>query len=374
MSRSPRGLPRLLILLAVLALAALACGPLSGIMGDATEAPADAPTSAPADSPTEAPAEAPTEAASGPSGGGNGLTRSNVNDLDLDQSWEAADLTVLTVASFDPTNPTRLFTFGADSDGAAWDISSEDVIYGMNDHTDYVWSASFSPDGSVIATGGSDFRVRLWDVETGEVLRTLNTNSGGYRSAWSPDGNLLAVVGEPVSRIEIYNVTDGTRQFDADTPSDNPFYGVAWSSDGSWLVGSNSGNAIVVFDPNDNFSVMESFITEGTGWDLEFSPDLSILAVCGVGGWIEFYNTAGWRSQAAEKAYPTQCSDGVFTADGSLYLSVGDDSLIIWDPVAGTQLRRIGLERFGWWVSLSADERSVAVADDKGRALVYSLP
>jgi WD40 repeat protein len=52
---------------------------------------------------------------------------------------------------------------------------------------------AFSPDGSLLAAGCVDGRVRLWDVLTGDLLVTLagHPQSPWVRVAFSPDGTLL---------------------------------------------------------------------------------------------------------------------------------------------------------------------------------------
>jgi len=36
-----------------------------------------------------------------------------------------------------------------------------------------VWSVAFSPDGCTLASGSQDETIKLWDVQTGECLKTL---------------------------------------------------------------------------------------------------------------------------------------------------------------------------------------------------------
>ncbi len=76
-------------------------------------------------------------------------------------------------------------------------------------------SASFSPDGSLVAFAGGDTSpaLVLWETRTGEVRKSWPAGQNGvYGTAFSPDGRLLATGGDDIDgRVLVWEVATARR-------------------------------------------------------------------------------------------------------------------------------------------------------------------
>jgi WD40 repeat protein len=108
-----------------------------------------------------------------------------------------------------------------------------------------VMTFSFSPDGTMLASGHGDHNIRLWDVETGEIIHILKGHTGNVDSvAFSPDGLLLAS-GEANSgyTIKLWDAASG-EEIAALTGHHENVYSLAFSPNGR-LLASASGDPTV---------------------------------------------------------------------------------------------------------------------------------
>ncbi|NJN98403.1 MAG: hypothetical protein HC875_32080 [Anaerolineales bacterium] len=63
----------------------------------------------------------------------------------------------------------------------------------MEAHTDGITQVRFSPQGDILASGSRDGTIKLWSVNDGALLHTLQGHTGWVKSLdFSPNGELLA--------------------------------------------------------------------------------------------------------------------------------------------------------------------------------------
>lgn len=92
-----------------------------------------------------------------------------------------------------------LLTSGCDSDAKLWDVQTGDLIRVFSGHEDFVSSALFSSDNRYIVTSSFDGTAKIWDVTTGYTVTSLTTidNRPLTSAAFSPDEKKVIIGLEP---------------------------------------------------------------------------------------------------------------------------------------------------------------------------------
>src|SRR5262249_2018602 len=108
----------------------------------------------------------------------------------------------------------RLFSLGGDRGIKVWHARPGPIRF-FDGHTGPVRTALFSPHGNYLLSCGGwpegDRTLRLWDVRTGKQLRLLMTGEGRVEgAAFSPDGTYAAGA-EETGTIHLFEVNTGNK-------------------------------------------------------------------------------------------------------------------------------------------------------------------
>ena len=78
-----------------------------------------------------------------------------------------------------------------------FDLASNEVLYKIKKHSEWVTQVSFSPDGILLATGDRNGGIHIWEAKTGNPFYTLSGHQGEISDlSWRADGNILLSASE----------------------------------------------------------------------------------------------------------------------------------------------------------------------------------
>ena len=157
----------------------------------------------------------------------------NANDGTLLHTLEH-EMEVETV-SWSPDG-TQIASAGDDNLISIWTVSDGALFRTIDTHAEWIIGLSWSPEGTKIV-GGGGFRVSVWDSISGSLLQTYWHNTSVSNAVWSPDGELLATVGND-NTIRIWDGTASSVRPLHTLRIENltTFSKVAWSPDGVFLA------------------------------------------------------------------------------------------------------------------------------------------
>nr|WP_242072301.1 S-layer homology domain-containing protein [Microcoleus sp. FACHB-68] len=129
--------------------------------------------------------------------------------------------------------------------GESFGPSSQEPEAGLTG--DILWSIAFSPDGKTVAAGLSNKTIKIWNVQTGAEVSTLTGHTYAVRTiAFSADGKTLAS-GSSDKTVKLWNVQTG-QLIRTLTGHSGTVIAVKISPDGKTVASGSQDKTIKVWD------------------------------------------------------------------------------------------------------------------------------
>jgi WD domain, G-beta repeat len=129
-----------------------------------------------------------------------------------------------------------------------WELETGELIGTLTGHSDRVNSVAISWNGKMLASGSSDETIKFWNLLNGELLCTFPGHSMEVNSvAISPNGQIIASCGGSDNTIKLWNLRTGQLLRTLRGHSDN-VNAVVFSPDGQLLASGSSDATSKVWD------------------------------------------------------------------------------------------------------------------------------
>jgi WD40 repeat protein len=209
-------------------------------------------------------------------------------------------------------------------------------------HSEHIYCVSFSPDGTLLATGcESDSVIKLWGVRDWKEKRHLRTLSRGIHSARFLAGGRQLIAG----------TSDATWLFDVRTGSALDYFEEASSSrsiplpDGRRFVSCGHDRRLRLWEVGSQAAVFESKKLNGWVGSLETSPDGRHCAVA-TGGAVGLWDLDALAQVHLLRGHRRPVHGLAFSPASRTLASGGEDwKVVFWDVSSGSLTGTIELER-----------------------------
>jgi len=213
--------------------------------------------------------------------------------------------------------------------------------------TDTIYSVAFSPDGRTLAAGSHDMKVWLWDVTDPRKPVAFAAPLTGptaliYSVAFSPDGRTLAA-GSGDSRVHLWDVSETGKPASIGPPLAGPqsyVQSVAFSPDGNTLAAGSDDLKVYLWDLRDRLhpAQLGPPLTGPTRrvYSVSFSPDGQTLAAGSADSRVYLWNTTD-LAKPQPLGEPISGLTGwvnavTFSPDGAtLAFASSSNSVRVWD-------------------------------------------
>ena len=248
----------------------------------------------------------------------------------------------------------KLLALAAENAVRLFEVATGIGVRTLGGHSDRVQALAFAPDGKVLASGGRDGGLCLWDVASGKELRQVRAGGFVTALAFHPDGKTVASGGHHGTfAIHFWDTATGKERI-PHAGHTIPVSAVAWTPDGKSVVtgaAGAGGAAVLQWDPATGKELRQLRGEADGGFLLPLSADgKRLVSLRPSDGVARLADLAGGRLAVELEGGGLLGSCFAFSPDGRL-LAAGDSRvgaggkhegrITFWDAATGKRLRTV---------------------------------
>ncbi len=266
-------------------------------------------------------------------------------------------------ASFSPDGKT-IASASADKTVKLWNRDGKEIQVRL-EHSNWVSSLSFSPNGKVLASGDKDGTIKLWQLN-GTLLRPISGHTDRvYNLSFSPNGQLMASAGDD-KKIKIWQIKDGTliRSLPGSSHSVASF---KFSSDSQFLTSVVGDGTIKTWRVSNGELAQTLPGPSSSVVAVKFSPDGKVIASANSNGTMNLWQSNGNTARTLAE-HGNDVVDISFSPNGQTLASADRQGNIkLWRLGDGTLIRDFQVPSNSIYsISFSPDNQTLAsVGRDK---------
>lgn len=223
---------------------------------------------------------------------------------------------------------------GDDKTVAVWDMITGRQVRSLKGHADGILSVAFSPNSKILASGSADLTAKLWDVTTGEELYSLRHAGPVFSLCFSPDGEILASSDESTI-VKLWTVSTGKLLRTLDGHG-SYLSAITFSPDGKLLASGSLDDSVKVWDAATGEQLLTLRGHTDTVVSLAFSPDGKLLASGSDDRTVKIWNMSTGKELRSFPDHAPLVNCLAFNSDGSLLASGSTDETVkLWEVSTG---------------------------------------
>ncbi len=284
----------------------------------------------------------------------------------VDRSRHGSDICCLAVSR----DGRLVATGGADGSLCLWDAASGRERRTWTGHDGPLLALAFSPDGKALASSSTDQHVRLWDVTTGkQTLRLIGHNGVAYALAFSPDGGRLLTGGQSLTRtVRIWDLTFGT-ELEPIIRYTGVVRAVTYTADNQAVIAGGDDQRLHCWSlrTGKELRTFEGHSSNVTA--LALTPDGAMLASGAADGEVRLWQTATARPVRGWQAHKESVTGLAYSGDGRLLASCATiaDGVQVWEAATAKAREKCLLDSLPIGVGFGGGGRWLFAASRSGR-------